>query len=156
MKYGLIFLLKVLIILFACGVFIGMVKFPQTEGRAANLDPISIYSDPLIIYTYLASIPFFAALYQGYKILGYINENKLTSKASMKSIRNIKYLALLIPTLIMGALVFIVLNAKGDDFAGPVALGVYTSMVSIGIAVIAQLFERNLAKQIRKNNPNIS
>src|SRR3970040_393153 len=62
--------LKVVILLIAIGTLIWMIWFPQLEGRATNLDLISIYKDPLIIYGYIASIPFFVALYYAFKFLG--------------------------------------------------------------------------------------
>ena len=76
LKRGSTVFLKVVILLIAIGVLAGMIRFPQTEGRAANLDLISIYKDPLIIYTYMGSIPFFVALYQAFKLLGYVDNNK--------------------------------------------------------------------------------
>jgi hypothetical protein len=74
-----ILFLKVVILLIAIGVLAGMIRFPQTEGRATHLDLISIYTDPFIIYGYIASIPFFVGLYQAFKLL-----NLCFSKASTK------------------------------------------------------------------------
>ena len=68
MKKGSTLFLKFVICLIAIGAFIWLVWFPQLEGRAADLDLISIYKDPLIIYAYLGSIPFFVALYQAFKL----------------------------------------------------------------------------------------
>ena len=39
-----------------------LIRFPLTEGRAANLDLFNIYSDPFILYGYVASITFFVGL----------------------------------------------------------------------------------------------
>jgi hypothetical protein len=58
MKKSSTFFLKVVILLIAIGVLAGLIWFPQTEGRAAHLDLISIYTDPFIIYIYIASTPF--------------------------------------------------------------------------------------------------
>ena len=46
-----------------------MIRFPLTEGRAVNLDLFHIYADPFLMYGYLSSIAFFAALYQAFKLL---------------------------------------------------------------------------------------
>jgi hypothetical protein len=64
LKRGSTVFLKVVILLIAIGVLAAMIRFPQTERRAANLDLTSIYTDPLIIYAYIASIPFFVALFR--------------------------------------------------------------------------------------------
>jgi hypothetical protein len=41
LKRGSTLFLKVVILLIAIGVLAGMIRFPQTEGRATNLDIIS-------------------------------------------------------------------------------------------------------------------
>src|SRR3954464_2607894 len=96
MKQGSTLFLKIVISLIGIVALAGMLRFPQTEGRAANLDLISIYADPLIIYGYLASIPFFVALYQAFKLLGYVDNNNVFSQRAVKAVRNIKYCAIAI------------------------------------------------------------
>src|SRR6185369_2649468 len=78
-----------------------LIRFPLTEGRAANLDLISIYADPFIIYGYLASIAFFGALYQAFKLLGHIGQNQVFSLSSVKALRNIKYCAIVLSAAIV-------------------------------------------------------
>jgi hypothetical protein len=74
MKRASTLFLKVVLILIATVVLAGLLWFPQTEGRAANLDLFSIYSDPFIIYIYLGSVPFFVGLYQAFKLLNLIEK----------------------------------------------------------------------------------
>src|SRR4249919_802863 len=100
MKKGSTLFLKFVICLIAIGALIWLIWFPQLEGRAANLDLISIYKDPLIIYTFIASTPFFVALYQAFKLLGYVDNNKVFSQSSVNAVRNIKYCAFIISGLI--------------------------------------------------------
>jgi DUF2975 family protein len=47
-------------------------------------------------YAYVASIPFFVALYEGFKVLGYAGQNKVFSPASVKALRTIKHCAIAI------------------------------------------------------------
>src|SRR5215207_7944446 len=96
MKRSSTLFLKVVILLIAIVALAGMIRFPQTEGRAANLDLISIYADPFIIYAYIASIPFFVALYQAFRLLGYIEQNQEFSQSSVRALRNIKYCAIVL------------------------------------------------------------
>ena len=79
MKRGSTLFLKLIILLIAIVVLTWMIVFPRLEGRATNLDLISIYKDPLIIYAYIGSIPFFVALYQAFKLLGYVDANNIFS-----------------------------------------------------------------------------
>ena len=126
-----------------------MIRFPLTEGRAVNLDLFSIYSDPFIMYGYLASIPFFVALYQAFTLLGYIQQNKVLSLSSVKALRNIKYCAIILSASIVMAVLFIMTSHnKDDDPAGFIAIGILTTFISIIIATAAAVFERTLQSAV--------
>src|SRR5687767_14349441 len=86
--------LKVVILLIAIAVLTALIWFPQTEGRAVNLDLISIYSDPFIIYIYLGSIPFFIGLYQAFKLLNFIDAKKAKSLGAVNTLKNMQFTAL--------------------------------------------------------------
>ena len=154
LKRGSTVFLKVVILLIAIGVLAGMIRFPQTEGRATNLDLISIYTDPLIIYGYLASIPFFVALYQAFKLLGYVDVNNIFSQPAVKAVRNIKYCAIIIGGFIILGVLYIRLFVNGDDPAGPTALGIITTFASIVIATAAAIFERLLQNAVDIKSEN--
>src|SRR5436190_13048458 len=94
MKKSSTIFLQVVIILIGIVALAIMIRFPLTEGRAANLDLFSIYSDPFILYGYAASIPFFIALYKAFKLLGYIADNEAFSLNSVRTLRSIKYCAI--------------------------------------------------------------
>ena len=154
LKRGSTLFLKVVILLIAIGVLAGMIRFPQTEGRATNLDFISIYTDPLIIYAYIASIPFFVALYQVFKLLGYVDNNRVFSQRAVKAVRNIKYCAITISGFIVLGILYIRLFVNGDDPAGPTALGIFTTFASIVIATAAAIFERLLQNAVDIKSEN--
>ena len=149
MKRGSTIFLKAIVVLIGIGALVLMIRFPETEGRATNLDLISIYTDPFIIYIYISSIPFFVALYQAFKLLGYIGQNKVFSQTSVRSLRRIKYCALTIVGFIAGAEAFIILNRAGsDDIAGGVAMGIFIGFTSIVIATAAAIFEKILQNAV--------
>jgi hypothetical protein len=154
MKKGSTLFLKFVICLIAIGALIWLIWFPQLEGRAANLDLISIYKDPLIIYAYIGSIPFFVALYQAFKLLGYVDNNKVFSQLAVKAVRNIKYCAITISGLIILGILYIRLFVNGDDPAGPTALGIFTTFASIVIATAAAIFERLLQNAVDIKSEN--
>ena len=54
--------LQVVIVLVGIVVLAILIRVPQTEGRAKNLDLFSIYADPFILYGYAASVPFCCAV----------------------------------------------------------------------------------------------
>lgn len=156
MKRGSTLFLRVVIVIIAIGALGALILGPQTEGRAANLDLISIYKDPFIIYIYIASIPFFTALYQAFKLLNYIDKNKILSQVSVESLRNIKYCALAFSGFIGLALVYIFIMAKvtHDDSAGFIALGMIIIFASCLIASAAGVFQKLLKNAIDIKSEN--
>lgn len=142
MKRGSTLFLKTVIILIGLAVCSSLIWFPQTEGRAANLDLISIYSDPLILFVYLGSIPFFYGLYQAFKLLNLIDANKAFSQTAVNTIRNMKYASVILISFIIMALIFIRYFAQGDDVAGPTMLGVCISLAFGVIATAASIFQK--------------
>ena len=149
MKRSSTIFLQIVIVLIGLGALAGMIRFPQTEGRAANLDLVSIYLDPFIIYAYIASIAFFVALYQAFKLLGYIGKNKVFSLNSVKALRTIKYCAIILSFLIVMAAIYIrIFHAQGDDPAGFIAVCIVTTFISIVISTAAAVFEKILQSAV--------
>src|SRR5215467_12919113 len=80
---------------------------PHIEGRNAHATLFEIYfNDPFLAYAYLASIPFFVALYQAFKVLGYAGQNKVFSQAAVKALRTIKYCAIAIIGFVAVSVIF--------------------------------------------------
>jgi hypothetical protein len=154
MKKGSTLFLKLVICLIAIGALIWLIWFPQLEGRAADLDLITIYTDPLIIYAYIGSIPFFAALYQAFKLLGHMDGNKVFSQSSVNAVRNIKTCALIFSGFIVLGLLYIRLFVKGEDAAGVTALGMVITFASIVIATAAAIFQRLLQNAVDLKSEN--
>jgi len=155
MKKSSTIFLQVVIVLIGIVALAVMIRFPLTEGRAVNLDLFSIYSDPFIIYGYLASIAFFVALYQAFKLLGYIGQNKVFSLSSVKALRTIKYCAIILSTsIVMAALYIRIFHAKDDDPAGFIAIAILATFISIVIATATAMFERILQSAIDIKSEN--
>jgi hypothetical protein len=136
--------LKFVLFLIAAIVLVALIRFPQTEGRAAHLDLLSIYADPLIIYGYIASIPFFAVLYQAFKLLGYIDKNKAFSELSVVTLKRIKYYALALAVMVFGGLLYIRTMVQGDDPAGVTMVGFVIIFASFVVATFAAVLQKLL------------
>ena len=156
MKKSSTMFLQVVIVLIGIVVLAIMIRFPQTEGRAANLDLFSIYADPFIVYMYLASIAFFVALYQAFKLLGYIGQNKVFTLNSVKVFRNIKYCAIILIGFFVGAegYIFIVSRKVEEDIAGGVMMGIILIFLSAVIATAAAVFERTTQNAVDIKSEN--
>jgi hypothetical protein len=148
--------LKTALFLIAIIVLIGMIWFPQTEGRAAHLDLLGIYADPFIIYLYIASIPFFIAIHQAFKLLGYIEQDQVFSQISVIALRNIKNCVIVFIGFVTLAILYIFIMSKTttDDGAGPIALGLVIIFASAVIAVAAAVFQKLLQKAVDIKSEN--
>src|SRR5437868_12655310 len=97
MKRSSTIFLQIVIVLIGIGALALLLWEPQIEGVNAHATNFEIYfKDPFLALVYAGSIPFFIALYQSFKILGYAGQNKVFSQAAVKTLRTIKYCALTI------------------------------------------------------------
>src|SRR6266436_587641 len=112
--------LQIVIVLIGIGALALMLWEPHIEGRNAHARVFEIYfKDPFLAYAYIASIPFFVALYQGFKVLGYAGQNKVFSQAAVKALRTIKFCAIAIISFVAVGELFIMMG-DSDDRAGGV------------------------------------
>jgi len=147
--------LQTVIVLIGIGALAILLWFPLTEGRAANLDLFHIYFDPFILYGYATSVAFFVALYKTFKLLGYIGQNKVFSSNSVKTLKSIKYCAIVLGVLIVLAGIYIRLfHSKEDDPAGFLAICIVTTFISIVVATVAAIFEKLLQNAIDMKSEN--
>jgi len=128
---------------------------PQIEGRNAHATQYEVYfKDPFLAYAYVASIPFFAALFQIFKVLGYARHNKVFSHAAVKALETTKYCAMSLIGFVAGAELFIMLARGDDDPAGGVFIGILIAFGSIVIATAAAVFERLLQTAVEMKSEN--
>src|SRR5437879_5043529 len=150
MKRSSTIFLQAVIVLIGIGALALMLWEPRIEGRNANATLFQIYfHDPFLAYAYMASISFFVALYQAFKLLGYIGQNKVFSLNSVKALRTIKYCAIILSaSIVMAALYIRIFHDKSDDPAGFIAICIVTTFISIVIATAAAVFEKLLQNAV--------
>ena len=137
--------LQTVIVLIGIVALIILIWFPLTEGRATHLDLFSTYADPFILY----------ALYNAFRLLGYIGQNKVFSTNSVKNLKNIKHCAILLSILIVVAGLFIRLTHNTeDDPAGFLAICIVTTFVAIVVATAVAVFEKLLQNAIDMKSEN--
>ena len=155
MKRNSTIFLQVVIVLIGIGALALMLWEPHIEGRNAHATLFEIYfKDPFLAYAYIASVSFFAALYQAFKVLGYAGQNKIFSPAAVKALRTIKFCALATIGFVVVEEIIIMLNHGNDDPAGGVFIGILITFGSVVIATTAAMFERILqnAMDIKSEN----
>lgn len=158
MKKSSTIFLQVVIVLIGLGALALLLWEPHVEGVNANATTLyEIYfDDPFLAYVYIGSIAFFVALYQAFKLLGYIGRNEVFSQASVKALRTIKYCAMTIIAFLVGAegFLFIVQRRVEEDIAGGVAVGLILIFGSSVIATAAAVFERLLQNAVDIKSEN--
>jgi hypothetical protein len=155
MKRSSIIFLQVVVVLIGMGALTLLLWEPQIEGVNAHATNFEIYfKDPFLALVYIGSIPFFIALHQAFKVLGYAGQNKIFSQAAVKALRTIKYCALAIIGFVVVEEIFIMLNHGSDDPAGGVFMGGLITFGSIVIVTAAAMFERILQNAVNMKSEN--
>lgn len=148
MKRSPVIFLQVVIVLVGIAAVALLLWEPHTEGRNKNATPFEVYfQDPFLAYVYVASIPFFVAVVQAFKVLGCAGRNQIFSQAAVKSLRTIKLCAMAIIGFVAAAEV-IILSHVNEDRAGGVFMGVVVAFASVVIATAAAVFERVLQSAV--------
>lgn len=157
MKKNSTIFLQLVIVILGIGVLTAMLWEPHLEGRNAQATFWEVYfHDPFLAYAYIASISFFVALYQGFKLLGYVRAGKVFSQASVNALRVIKYCAFILAGAIVAADVYlrIAAQASNDDPAGAIMLGMITTFISVVIGAAAAVFQKVLQNAIDLKSEN--
>jgi hypothetical protein len=156
LKKGSTIFLQVVIVLIGIAALALLLWEPHIEGRNSNASLFEIYfKDPFLAYVYLASIVFFIALYQAFRLLGYIRHNEIFSQLSVKALRTIKYCAMTIIAFIVGAeAYFFIVQRSKEDIAGGVMIGLLMIFISVIIVAAAAVFERIVQKAVDIKSDN--
>lgn len=102
------------------------------------------YVYPILIIMYASMIPFLVALYQAFRLLGYIDRNKAFSDISVGTLMKIKYCALSFSLLYVASLPFLYLIADLDDAPGLIVIGMVFVFAAFVIAVFAAVLQKLL------------
>jgi hypothetical protein len=146
--------LQFVIVLVGLGALALLLWEPHLEGRNANATVFEIYfKDPFLAFVYIGSIPFFVALYQGFRVLGYAGQNKVFTQAAVKALRTMKHCAIAIVGFVAVGEIVILWN-ESDDAAGGVFMGAVIAFGSIVIATAAATFERILQNAVDLKSEN--
>ncbi len=139
--------LQAVIVLIGIGALAFMLWEPHIEGVNAHATLFEMYFNLFVAYAYLASIPFFVALYQAFKVLGYARQNKAFSHEAVKALRTIKYCALAIIGFVAVSVIFMIGGDRDDRPAG-VFMRILITFPSIVVATAAAMFERILQEAV--------
>jgi hypothetical protein len=157
MKRISIIFLQIVIVLIGVAALALLLWEPQVEGVNKNATNFEIYfQDPFLALVYAGSIPFFVALYQAIRALGYVGRNQVFSPEVVKALRMIKYCALAIIGFVVLEELFILLSGYRDleNPGAPIFMGVLIAFPSLVVATAAAMFERILQNAVDLKSEN--
>src|ERR1041384_3216475 len=114
MKRSATAFLQAVIVLIGIAALAFLIWEPHVEGVNAHATVFQMYFNFFCGYAYIASIPFFVALYQAFKVLGYVGQNKVFSPEAVKALRTIKYCAIALTGFVAVGEIFIILGNSDD------------------------------------------
>jgi hypothetical protein len=156
MKRGSTLFLRIAVILIGIPVLaLCVFVVPEIANFMAELYPDHTYLKYLVfIDLYATAIPFYFALYQAYKLLGYIDKNKAFSELSVRVLKNIKNCAVIISSLFVVGMPLFYLIAEKDDAPGVILIGMALIFASMVIAVFAAVLQKLLKEAIDIKSEN--
>ncbi|UUZ84840.1 DUF2975 domain-containing protein [Paenibacillus sp. P26] len=156
MKRGTTLFLKMAVILIGIPILaLCIFLVPRIGNFAGELYPEMAYMKSLVLIDmYAATIPFYFALYQAFKLLGYIDKNRAFSEITVKALKNIKYCAITISTLYLLGMPLYYLMQERVDPPGIIAIGLVIIFSSMVIAVFAAVLQRLLQEAINIKSEN--
>lgn len=156
MKRGSTLFLRIAVILIGIPVLaLCIFVVPEIAAFIAELYPDHTYLRNLVfIDLYATAIPFYFALYQAYKLLGYIDKNKAFSELSVRVLKNIKNCATIISSLFVVGMPLFYLIAEKDDAPGIILIGMALIFASMVIAVFAAVLQKLLKEAIDIKSEN--
>lgn len=147
MNKSLLVLLQIVVIFIGVSALMFLIVEPHFEGRNIGATPFEIYfKDLFLAYAYIASIPFFMALYHVFRLLGYARENMLSSQLAAKALRTIQYCAIISICFVLAGENIFILSNDSDDRAGGVFMGILITFIWTLIIAIVRVFERSIQK----------
>jgi hypothetical protein len=150
MKHGSTIFLRILLGLIGIAV-LGLCIFILPQGIMAK--NVGGYR-PILIGMYIPAVPFFIALFQIFKLLNLIDNNKAFSQASIDALRIIKYCTGIIGVLYAIALPYIYIMAQSDDAPGVMLIGLVFTCGPLVIAAFAATLQHLLTKALNIKSEN--
>lgn len=155
MKRGSTFFLKGVVVLIGMAALaLCIFWLPAVASRDAAAHPETSYLQyPFLACAYALSVPFFAALYQTFNLLSYIDRNKAFSELSVRALNYIKYSGITIGSFIAAGTLCVIIFID-DDIAGIIGLGIMCTFASSVIATFAAVLQKLLKSAIAIKSEN--
>ncbi len=119
----------------------GSVEFPMASNALFLI----------VIGLYATTVPFFVALWQGFKLLSFIDEEKAFSDVSVRALGTIQHCATIIAILYIGGVPLLFPIADADDAPGLILIGMVIACAPVVIAVFTSMLKKLLQGAIDRS-----
>ncbi len=141
----------ILLILLALCVFAAA---PVSKSIVECIPDYSYLQIPILIGIIAAALPVFFALFECLKLLGYIDKNTAFSVLSVRSLKKIKFCALICSIILFAFMPVIFLLADADDAPGLVFFFSAFAGSPLVLATVFAVLERLLGDVIKMKQEN--
>lgn len=124
------------------------------SGASAEFPAVSYSVSLIVIGLYLTAIPFYATLWQTFKLLNYIDKNSAFSEISVNALRKIKNYCAVISALYVGGVPLLFPIADVDDAPGLLLIGMVIACAPIAVTVFASILQKLLENAIDIKSEN--
>lgn len=154
-KPAVLFFLKIALVLLALpALAFCLFAIPGMASRDAAAHPETAYLQyPFLLSAYLLFGLFFIALYQTFKLLGFIGRNQAFSQQSVRALRKIKYCAMTIACIFIAGLAFLIFFI-GGDIAGLFMMCMICIVASAAVCAFATVLEKLTVQAIQLKAEN--
>lgn len=136
--------LRATIAVFGIGVLVLCIAAVATLlSQGIETDDIGWYR-PVLWGLFLPAIPFYIALFQGWKLLNYIDKNKAFSKSSIEALNVIKYCAFAIGVCYATGMPTVYKEAESEDAPGLIIVGLFFVFAPVVVGVFAAVLQKLL------------
>lgn len=108
----------------------------------------------IMIGVCVSAFPFWYALGQGLKLLGYIDAGTAFSQLSVRALERINYAAIIIGAVYTAGLPALYIRAEYDDAPGVLALGLIILGAAVVVSVIVSVLQKLLQQVIDMKSEN--
>jgi len=129
------------VVLFLCALPLPVI-FRGDLGTDAEYKDIAYAFYVILTVLYAAAVPFFYALFQAWRLLGYIDKDKAFSLLSVAALKRIAICAGAVSALFAVSLPFFYVWAQRDDAPGLVVIGMFCTGAPLVVAVFAAVLQR--------------
>lgn len=108
----------------------------------------------ILIAFYVGAVPFYIALFQSLKLLGFIDKGKAFSNLSVHALKVIAWCGVAISTIFAASMPFFYLWAERADAPGLIPMGMILVCAAFTVTVFAAVMQRLLQQAIKMKLEN--